>query len=58
MNVKEIVGKIVTNKKAGIALKVVGGIAAAAGAGIMALVEKKETKELLQQLVKDEVTKL
>ena len=55
MNVKEIVGKIVTNKKAGIALKVFGGLAAAAGAGIMALVDKKETEETLKQLVKDEI---
>lgn len=54
MNVKEIVRKIVTNKKAGIALKVFGGLAAAAGAGIMTLVEKQETKETLKQLVKDE----
>lgn len=54
MKVKEFIGKLITNKKAGIAFKVAGGLLGAAGAGILTLVDKKETKETLKQLVKDE----
>lgn len=55
MNAKEVFGKVVSNKKLGLALTVVGSVLAAAGKGISTIVEKNEAKELIKQLVDEKL---
>ena len=55
MNAKELIGKVASNKKLGTALVVVGAVAGAIGKGIQHVVEKAEAKEVIKQMVKDEL---
>lgn len=53
--VKDVVGKVASNKTLGTVCVVGGAILGVIGKGIQHVVEKKETKETLKQLVKDEL---